>query len=170
MNYEIRRARSHDLIHLAEIELAAARMLEGHAPDAVLGETTPLHDLDAARLDGLLWVAATGQAPVGFAHVKLIEPRSAYLDELDVHPAHGRRGLGRRLVMSVCEWAATAGLASVTLSTFRHLPWNKPFYESLGFEVVSRAAWSEAIAGVVTAETRRGLDPDRRVILAWRVP
>jgi GNAT superfamily N-acetyltransferase len=168
MNYEIRRARGSDLIHLADIELAAARMLEGHAPDAVLRETTPLHDLDAARLDGLLWVAATAQAPVGFAHVKLIEPRSAHLDELDVHPAYGRRGLGRRLVMSVCEWAATAGLAAVTLSTFRHLPWNEPFYASLGFDVVPPAKWSEAIARVVADETGRGLDPDRRVIMCRR--
>jgi GNAT superfamily N-acetyltransferase len=168
MSYEIRRATTADLTYLADIELAAARLLAGHAPAAVLLETTPLADLEAARADGLLWVAARNETPVGFAHVKLIEPDSAHLDELDVHPAHGRRGIGRRLVSTVCDWASATGLPSVTLSTFRHLPWNMPFYASLGFGVVPRSGWSEAISRTVADETRRGLDPSRRVIMAWR--
>jgi GNAT superfamily N-acetyltransferase len=53
---------------------------------------------------------------VGFAHVKVLEPRAAHLEEIDVHPEHGRRGLGTQLVMAVCEWAATEGYRSVTLT------------------------------------------------------
>ena len=117
ISYEIRLARSADLPGLAAIELAAARLLVGFAPDSVLGETTPIADLDAARAADLLWVASTGDEPVGFAHLKCIEPGSVHLDELDVHPRHGRRGLGRRLVTAVCQQAAAQGLDAVTLST-----------------------------------------------------
>jgi hypothetical protein len=48
--YIITRARRADLRHLAAIELAAARMLVGHAPDAVLNEITPLPVLNAERV------------------------------------------------------------------------------------------------------------------------
>src|SRR5690348_14625773 len=109
MPYEIRAARREDLMHLQEIELAAARLLVGSAPDSVLGQATSPADFEHAQESGLLWVAAIGDTPVGFAHVKLIEPDSAHLDELDVHPAHGRQGLGRRLVTTVCEWATGKG-------------------------------------------------------------
>jgi len=168
-SYEIRLARSADLARLAAIELAAARLLVGFAPDGVLGETTPIADLDAARAADLLWVASLGDEPVGFAHLKRIEPASVHLDELDVHPKHGRRGLGRRLVTAVCEQAASQGLGAVTLSTFRDPPWNRPFYASLGFEDVANAGLSDALSAIVADELRRGLDPKRRVVMRRRL-
>ncbi len=59
------------------------------------------------------------------------------LDEVAVAPAHGRRGIGRALVDEVVAWAAAGGFPSVTLATFRDVPWNAPYYEKLGFEVVA---------------------------------
>lgn len=91
--YAIALARPGDLPLLASIELAAATLLTGHAPAAVLAEVTPLEDLEEARRQNTLWVALADDVPVGFAHVKLLEPHIAHLDELDVHPRHGRRGL-----------------------------------------------------------------------------
>jgi len=57
------------------------------------------------------------------------------------------------------------GFESVTLTTFRDVPWNMPFYERLGFEVVPTPALSPALRAVVDDETRRGLDPIRRVVM-----
>ena len=93
--------------------------------------------------------------------------RTAHLAEIDVLPAHGRRGLGTRLVEEVCHWAASAGYESVTLTTFRDVPWNMPFYERLGFRVVAGAGRSAALRAIVEDETRRGLDPSRRVAMEW---
>jgi len=163
--YRIRRARAGELPALADIERAAARLLVGYAPEAVLSETTPLADLQLARSLGHLWVAVSHDRPVGFAHVKRLEPETAHLDELDVHPDHGRRGLGRRLVIAVCEAATRAGLRAVTLSTFRDPPWNMPFYLSLDFVVISRSDLSEALMTIAADEVRRGLDPDKRVMM-----
>lgn len=163
--YEITAARPSDLPHLAAIELEAATLLAGHAPESVLLETTGHNVLEAACRDGRLWVARAGDVPVGFAHVEIFEPRVAHLDELDVHPAHGRRGLGRRLVLAVCDWATRAGYQSVTLCTFRDVVWNMPFYAKLGFTVVPASALRAALVAVVESETRRGLDPARRVVM-----
>lgn len=163
--YVITAARPDDLVHLPAIELAAARLLSGHAPDAVLSETTEMEVLRQAQCENRLWVALATNVPVGFAHVELLEPRVAHLEELDVDPAHGRRGLGTRLVLTVCEWAIGHGCDAVTLTTFRDVPWNLPFYARLGFDIVSRLELTPALAAIVEDEARRGLDPARRVAM-----
>ena len=168
--YEIALARPGDLSRIAPIELAAARLLMGYAPESVLKEVTSDEDLRAAQRDGRLWVALSGDVPVGFAHVELLEPNAAHLEEIDVHPEHGRHGLGTRLVREVCRWAETSGLAAVTLTTFRDVPWNMPFYAHLGFEELTTAVVTPALREVLEDETRRGLDPARRVVMRWRSP
>lgn len=161
----ISQARPHDLPLLPAIELAAATLLAGHAPESVLTETTDDEVLKAAQTRGHLWVALADDVPVGFAHVEVLEPSVVHLEEVDVHPAHGRRGLGTQLVMTVCAWAASTGYQSVTLTTFRHVPWNMPFYAGLGFEVIPPAMLSPALLSVIQDEARRGLDPARRVAM-----
>jgi GNAT superfamily N-acetyltransferase len=167
--YEIAVARPEDLERLPAIELAAARLLAGQAPEAVLEETTSQEVLQAAQSDGRVLVALADAAPVGFAHVELLEPRCAHLEEIDVHPDHGRRGLGKRLVLGVCRWAAASGHAWVTLTTFRDLPWNMPFYIRLGFEEIPSGELSPALRSLIEDETRRGLDRNRRVAMRRRV-
>jgi GNAT superfamily N-acetyltransferase len=163
--YRIVEARRCDLPLLPAIELAAAALLAGHAPASVLAETTSAEGLEDAQERGHLWVALADEVPVGLAHILLLEPGIAHLEEIDVHPEHGRRGLGRRLVIAVCRWAAASGCSCVTLTTFRDVPWNMPFYARLGFEEIPPAELSSALLSVIDDETRRGLDPSRRVAM-----
>ena len=163
--YKIVHARQHHLSLLPDIELAAAALLVGHAPASVLNETTAEQDFWEAQAQGRLWVALAGDAPVGFAHVEILGSGTAHLEEIDVHPDHGRRGLGTRLVAAVCEWAASAGYRELTLTTFRDVPWNMPFYARLGFQEVPAGELSAELIAVVLDETRRGLDPARRVVM-----
>jgi GNAT superfamily N-acetyltransferase len=59
-----------------------------------------------------------------------------YLDQLSVLPRHGRRGLGSRLVRRCLQEAEARAFKRVSLSTFRKVPWNGPFYRKLGFREV----------------------------------
>ena len=163
--YNITLARTHDLPLLPPIELAAAKLLASHAPESVLRETTSHEDLERAQFQRLLWVALANDVPVGFAHVEVIEPSIAHLKEIDVHPQHGRRGLGTRLVGAVCASAAAAGYQAVTLTTFRDVAWNMPFYARLGFREIPFDDLSDALSSVLGDEVRRGLDPARRVAM-----
>ena len=166
--YTITPARPKDLAMLPVIELAAARLLLGHAPESVLNETTSDEVLKNAQRHGHLWVALADDVPVGFAHIEVLEPTVAHLEEIDVHPQHGRRGLGTKLVRAVSAWAIAAGYHSVTLTTFRDVPWNMPFYTRLGFEAIPSGTLSPALRSLVQDETRRGLDPARRVTMRRR--
>jgi GNAT superfamily N-acetyltransferase len=147
------------------IERAAAGLLRGHAPESVLNETTSLDELEAAHRLGHLWVAVADETPVGFAHVEVLDAVTAHLKEIDVLPGHGRRGVGTSLVLQVCRWAASAGYPYVTLTTFRDVPWNMPFYQRLGFGVVETHDYTAVLRAIVEDEVRRGLDRSRRVVM-----
>jgi GNAT superfamily N-acetyltransferase len=167
--YRIALARPADLGALPAIEIAAARLLAGHAPDSVLSGTTDPETFAQAQRDGHLWVALADDVPIGFAHVRTaIERDAVHLEELDVHPAHGRRGLGTLLVLRVCRWAVLNGYESVTLTTFRDPAWNMPFYARLGFDAVPHDQLGSALSAVVEDEGSRGLDPSRRVVMRRR--
>src|SRR3954464_215616 len=165
LSYSIALARPSDMSYLRGIELAAARLFEGYAPESLLTQTTSEESLRRGQRDGMLWVALADDVPVGFALVDVIEPCSAHLEELDVRTGHMRRGLGSRLVMTVCAWAASRGYGAVTLNTSRDVEWNMPFYARLGFEEVPQSAWSQALRRVFDEETSRGLDPSRRLVM-----
>jgi GNAT superfamily N-acetyltransferase len=165
--YRIVEARESDLPFLPVIELAAARLLVGHAPEGVLTETTEPEVFRQARAGGRLWVAVTGETPVGFVHVRLLASGAPHLEEIDVHPSHGRQGLGRRLVATACEWTTRNGHTSLTLTTFRELPFNRRFYASCGFEEVLPEQLDAELADIVANEARRGLAPERRVVMRW---
>ncbi|HXJ39730.1 MAG TPA: GNAT family N-acetyltransferase [Bryobacteraceae bacterium] len=168
--YKITCARPQDLQLLPAVELAAAGLLEGHAPESVLRETTSEQEFREAQSQGRLWVALARENPIGFAQVEVLEPHRVHLKEIDVHPDHGRQGLGTRLVVTVCEWAARCGYSEVTLTTLRDVPWNMPFYAGLGFEVIPTSELSAELLNIVADETRRGLDPARRVVMRRRLP
>jgi GNAT superfamily N-acetyltransferase len=82
---------------------------------------------------GFLLVA--GRPLAGFAHV-LEEAGTAHLQQLAVDPAHGRSGLGTALVHACCAEARRRGYRQLTLTTFRVVPFNAPWYARLGFVVV----------------------------------
>ena len=150
---------------LPELERAAGRLFEGWGlPASVLEETTRLADFREAQQEGRVWIALLGDdRPVGFALVEILTA-SVHLEELDVHPDHGRRGIGRALVAAVCR-AAEARELPVTLTTFRDIPWNAPFYERLGFRILEADELGDELLEIVSDESRRGLPADRRVAM-----
>ncbi|HEX4865736.1 MAG TPA: GNAT family N-acetyltransferase [Acidimicrobiales bacterium] len=115
--------------YLREIEDAADQMFAevGIGPFNVVEEDDHLSQAAV--------VLVSGDPPTGFACVDVVDG-GAHLWQLSVHPSWGRRGIGRRLVEAVCDWASANGYPAVTLTTFRDVPWNAPFYSSLGFRVL----------------------------------
>ncbi len=167
--YSIIRARLQDLQWLPAIELAAAQLLQSHAPAAVASPITDLEEFEHAHANGLLWVVLAEDRPVGFALVEILASGLPHLEEIDVHPQHGQRGLGTALMKFVCDWPRQAGHTSITLTTFRGVPWNMPFYARLGFEEIPASKLSPELVAIVRDEETRGLDPDRRVVMRYNV-
>jgi len=117
-DYAVERATAAQIAASPAIEQAAAERFRGwNVPDAIVQEATPSSVLQAARAAGLLWVALDrGGDPVGFACVESA-PQRVHHKELDVHPDHGRRGIGTALFRAVEHWAIASERGEVTLTT-----------------------------------------------------
>ncbi len=158
-------AKSH-LSAIPRIEQAAAAVFpEADLPLHIRYRVTDRATLAAAQQDGRLWIALNAKRePVGFAHVCQIDEQ-AHLDEMDVHPEYVRRGIGTALVNTVLDWARSQGYGELTLITFRHLPWNAPFYAALGFEVVGDDLLGDQMRDLLQQEARAGLKAANRICM-----
>ncbi|HEX2486495.1 MAG TPA: GNAT family N-acetyltransferase [Myxococcota bacterium] len=165
--YRVRPAREDDLARLPEIERAAGRLFAGAGlTGPYLADVSDVGDLRAGLAAGALFVAeGPDGAPVGFALAGRVDAEG-YLHELDVHPDHGRRGLGAALVAAVLRWARSAGHRRVALRTFRDVPWNAPFYGRLGFRALAPEAIGPELRGLERSEVARGLPVERRLAMA----
>ena len=169
VRYSIAAARAEHVRRLPRIELAAAALLEGHAPAAVLALATSEESFRVAQREGRLWVALDGNLPVGFALVEMLAPNLPLLDEIDVVPEHGQRGLGAALLDAACAWAKEAGHREIVLTTFRSVPWNMPFYARHGFEEIPQRQLRIELETVMLDEAKRGLAPEKRVAMRKRL-
>lgn len=115
-----------ELVLLPAVEAAADAMFGPFEHGTFPGPGTP-EEFAAA-----LVVFVAGDPPVGLCRIDAIGD-GAHLEQLSVHPEHGRRGVGRRLLRAGIGWTADAGFPELTLITYRDVPWNGPFYASEGF-------------------------------------
>ena len=165
MTYEIRQARPDDFRHFGPIERAAgALFVEAGLAEIASHEPTDVEFVEAAGRAGAVFVATEDGKPVGFILAAPLD-RHMHIYELSVHPSHGKRGLGRKLVEAVCSHAKGEGFIAVTLSTFRDLPWNGPFYASCGFRELDRDEWTPALLLAHYLEEDLGLPIERRCFM-----
>lgn len=134
-------------------------------PEEQLDRPVSREKLQQAQREDLLWVAGDRDGiPVGFAYVEKLG-ECWHLEELDVHPHHQKQGLGSALVRKFCDRARELGIPAITLTTFRDIPWNAPFYEKLGFVAIALPECSVELQALVRSEHQRGLQQDKRVIM-----
>ncbi|WP_157259905.1 GNAT family N-acetyltransferase [Chamaesiphon minutus] len=88
-----------------------------------------------------------------------------YLQQIDVEPEHGRRGIGSALVKTVCTWAQQQGYRIVSLSTFRDIPWNAPSYAKIGFHPVDETLLTTGFQQIRIKELTAGLPISERVVM-----
>lgn len=167
LNITVRPTRPGDVTALPAIEHAAGQRFRDYPELAWLAEGEVIsaeQHLDYAER-GLSWLALANELPVGFilaeTHVS-----SLFIVELSVHLDWQGKGIGRRLIACVADQARKRGLASLTLTTFRDVPWNAPFYARLGFEMITTL--TPELREKREEETAHGLAYDARC--AMRLP
>ena len=129
--------------------------------------TFEIADDDPMSLEDLteheVWVAVGEEGlPVAFIAIGDVDG-ATHIHQVSVHPSHARQGIGAALIEHVKR-----GERAVTLTTFRDVPWNEPYYERLGFRAVTEA--SPGLAEIMREEASRGLDPATRVAMILLPP
>jgi len=113
---------------------------------------------------GCAFVAEHDGVVVGFMLMEELDG-AAHVEELSVHPDHQGTGLGTALLDAAARWGGQRGFAAVTLTTYRDVPWNRPFYERRGFRVLAAPELTAAHRAKVAHEAGVGLDPELRVVM-----
>ncbi|MBQ0822988.1 GNAT family N-acetyltransferase [Microvirga terrae] len=166
----VRPARPGDLTKLAGVERSAASVFR----DVGLAWLAEGGTMDSAVLaalcrDETVWVAADERdEPVGFLAAHELDGH-LYIAEVSVAASCHRQGIGRRLVEAVIEHGRREEFDAITLTTYRDLPWNGPFYARLGFVEIDPEDARPGHRGKLRAEAEAGHDPARRCLMALKL-
>ena len=149
-------------------QAAAALFSEEDLPPDIRYLVTDAETLRDAQRDGRIWMAVdTVGTPVGFSIVTVIDD-NLHLDEMDVLPSHGRIGIGSQLLQRVIDLATREGHKALTLVTFRHVPWNAPFYTRRGFEALPYNKIGPEMRDLLAEEQAAGINPSNRQVMMLR--
>jgi len=158
----IRLARPDECSELPAIERSAAELFRGSSQAAVAdGDVSPADFHRPLAVQGLVWVAEDGGRLTGFAACELFED-ALHIWELAVRREAQGHGAGRALVMAAVAEARRRRAPAVTLTTFRDIAWNAPFYASCGFAEVPEEAFNARLAWIRARETKLGLEAAAR--------
>jgi GNAT superfamily N-acetyltransferase len=109
---------------------------------------------------GTCWVANSGpDGIVGFLSAETV-PGALHIWEFSVAAGWQNHGIGRRLIEYAINEACQRGSGSVTLTTFRDVPWNAPFYARLGFRQVCGS--DEWLDNILREDEAAGFKPGTR--------
>lgn len=151
---------------LVGVENRASELFRDHGFPDVADASVPDADVLRSMMAGQrVWVAVDAtDRPVGFAVAAAIDGY-LHLRELSVDPAHGRKGVGTALVETVVAEARAGNFAGTSLTTFRDVPFNAPFYTRLGFAIMPLDAAPAAVKAQFLSEMPPGIDPESRVLM-----
>ncbi len=171
MTIQIRHAVPADAALLPDIERSAGalfRTLPGLA--WIAGHQVMPAEAHLARIaEGTVWVAQDEEASlIGFLTAEGAGDE-LHIWELSVDAGHQGRGAGRQLIAAAEAYARRTGISALTLTTFRGVPWNEPFYARLGFETLEGAAIGERLSTLLRDEVLHGLPGERRCAMRRRL-
>lgn len=115
--------------------------------------------------EGLAYVAVNrDDNPVGFVALRFVDAEP-YLDQISVLPTYMRRGVGTLLLNRAITWS---GGRSLWLTTYAHVPWNKPYYERHGFVSVEEGECRAELCAILREQRSVLPDADQRIAMVRR--
>lgn len=171
MSVTVRPSRAADAPLLPSVETSA-----GAAFLSIPGLEWIAHDgvMSVARHSELIegggcWVAADKSGRIsGFLAGEAFND-ALHICELSVSSDVQGKGVGSALVKAAIGWAEAKGKSAVTLSTFRDVAFNAPWYARMGFEELNRKTMNNRLAFVMQDEIAHGLPGDRRCAMQYRI-
>ncbi|MDG4822164.1 GNAT family N-acetyltransferase [Asanoa sp. WMMD1127] len=164
----IRTAKPSDFPTLQNIERAAGHLFRTIGMPEIADDDPPtLTELAKYEQAGTAWVATTDDADHAIAYLVAEEvDGSLHIEQVTVHPSHAHQGIGRRLIDHASEAATARGLAALTLTTFRDVPWNAPYYEQrCGFTAINQHDLTPGLEAIQRREADHGLNRWPRICM-----
>jgi GNAT superfamily N-acetyltransferase len=166
----IRLATFDDIGEMARIELDAGQMflaLEDNIPGmGIVGShAAEPEELCEHVASATAWVAVDADAGVvGYALASVVDGEG-HLHQVSVQRSASGRGIGKSLINEVIAWTIHSGYVAVTLTTFRDVPWNGPYYARLGFVPMLPEEMGPELRAVRAKEFEHGVDVAPRIAM-----
>ncbi|WP_340617806.1 GNAT family N-acetyltransferase [Xenorhabdus entomophaga] len=114
---------------------------------------------------GNSWIALNGDSqPIGFILAKPLDD-GLHIMELSVHEDWQKKGIGKALIEKLVQVAEQRQLQAVTLTTFRYVNWNAPFYHRLGFNILDFQQLTESLRHILQSEIDYGFAEEQRCVM-----
>ena len=170
----IRRASLSDSTRLQVIEKSAAQLYRNTAYPELAGfdpVSTQVYARHFKR-DHAIFIASFRRHPTrdeqetrsiaaGFALTAPLED-GLHLHELSVHADFQRQGLGSALLNQVIHHAKLHSYGFVSLTTYRDIGWNGPFYRKAGFVTVKPSEMNASLGQILNTEIHNGANSQTR--------
>lgn len=130
--HEIRPATEADLERLVEIEVRAGQLFRTVGMSEVAEHVPEVATLREAMEAERVWVAAADGQVAAYVVAEMLDG-NAHVAQVSVAPEYAGRSIGKGLIEHVEAWGRAAGCPATTLTTFRDVPWNEPYYLRLGY-------------------------------------
>jgi GNAT superfamily N-acetyltransferase len=165
-DFSIRKARYADIAFLGQVERSAAEIFKSANLDFLIDGPTVDPKALAAMIDAQhLWVACDFMDyPIGFTGGENIEG-DFHLAEISVAQDFQGKGVGRALMEMMEADVRREGYKAITLTTFRTLAWNGPWYGRLGFTEVNPIEMGPTYLGILENERQNGFDMSARCVM-----
>ena len=109
-----------------------------------------------------------GSEVAGYVAAEVLDG-NAHVAQVSVAPEYAGRALGRAMIELVEEWGRAAGRPATTLTTFRDVPWNGPYYLRLGYRVLPDEGVGPELAETMAYEASLpGIDASLRCAMVKR--
>jgi GNAT superfamily N-acetyltransferase len=171
MSVTIRFAVPQDAQLLPAIETSAAQAFRVINDLSWLADSPPMSIERHRQLIALstCWVALDVEnQPQGFLSAER-HGDDLHILELSVMQSMQGQGLGRSLVEAAKDYARSKRLRFVTLTTFKKVPWNAPFYSRIGFKADTSTDLDQRLAAILHEEYKHGFAPGDRCAMVWPV-
>ncbi|KAI0995685.1 hypothetical protein K3495_g12495 [Podosphaera aphanis] len=159
-SYSIRRGKTSDIPLLKRVERSAGNRFRTVGLDSVADCNT----LDPERLTRMsdanhLWVGVNSSGPIGFLCGEELDG-NFHIVQISVSYECQGRGVGKNLMSTMLEQITSErSFKSVTLTAFRNLSWNGPWYSKMGFGEVHPRLMGTAYDYILeTEEAKHGFD------------
>lgn len=172
MSFVVRRARQNDAAALPAIERSAAELFRTDSPLAWLADTDVASAAQHRQAidNAHVWVAENTSAQlIGFIRAQDVG-NQLHIEELSVSLAFQGQGAGRQLLLAAIEHARLQHMHAVTLTTFRDVPWNAPFYQRMGFVVIAPGEHEAHLLDALQKEIEQGFAVERRCAMRLKLP
>ncbi len=155
-----------DVTAMQRVEVEAGRRFAEVGLASIAADPPPPEDeLRAHVAASTAWVARDiGGDVVGYAVASVVDGEG-HLEQVSVRPELGGAGIGAALIEEVCRWAAGEGFDAVSLTTFRDVAWNGPYYERRGFRALADDELGPGLRAIRADEASRGLDVAPRLAM-----